>query len=90
MKKALYISIILLTLSCENKTTEIRYYPTDRDFSNETSELIRLDTTKLNFRQITNKVGTYYKDFGKLVVEFDDGKIKKRITPYVYDGGFIR
>ena len=89
MKKALYISNILLFLSCKNEPTEIRYYPTDRAFFEKTSELIGLDTTKLNFRQLTNKVGTYYKDFGKLVVEFNDGRIKKRITPYVYDGGLI-
>ena len=81
---------MLLILSCNNKTTEIRYYPTDRTFSEQTSELIGLDTTQLNFRGITNKVGTYYKDYGKLVVEFDDGRIKKRITPYVYDGGLIK
>ena len=90
MKKALYISTILLFLSCKNEPTEIRYYPTDRAFSKKTSKLIGLDTTKLNFRQLTNKVGTYYKDFGKLVVEFNDGRIKKRITPYVYDGGLIK
>lgn len=79
-----------MILSCENKPTEIRYYPTDRPFSEQNSELIGLDTTQLNFKQITNKVGTYYNNFGKLVVEFDDGKIKKRITPYVYDGGLIK
>jgi hypothetical protein len=90
LKKALYISTILLFLSCKNEPTEIRYYPTDRTFSEKTSELIGLDTTKLNFRQLTNKVGTYYKDFGKFVVEFNDGRIKKRITPYVYDGGLIK
>ncbi|GGW56336.1 hypothetical protein DFQ11_101601 [Winogradskyella epiphytica] len=90
MRKTLYISTILLVLSCENNPTEIRYYPTDRDFSAETSQLILLDTTKLNFRQITNRVGTYDKDYGKLVVEFNDKKIKKRITPYIYDGGLIR
>lgn len=90
MRKALYISTILFILSCENKTTEIRYYPTDRAFTEESSELIGLDTTELNFREITNKVRTYNKDYGKLVVEFDDGRIKKRITPYVYDGGLIK
>lgn len=90
MRKALYISTIFSILSCENKPTEIRYYPTDRPFNNETSLLIGLDTTKLNFRQLTNKVGTFYKDYGKLVVEFNDQKVKKRITPYVYDGGLIK
>ncbi len=90
MRKAFYISTILLILSCKNKPIEIRYYPTDRPFSYETSELIGLDTTKLNFRQLTNKVGTFYKNYGKLVVEFNDGKLKKRVTPYVYDGGLLK
>ncbi|WP_246293549.1 MULTISPECIES: hypothetical protein [Winogradskyella] len=90
MRKTLSILSILLILSCENKTTEIRYYPTDRNFSVETKEVIGLDTTQLNFREITNKVGTFDKDYGKLVVEFDDGKIKKRVTPYVYDNGLIK
>ena len=90
MRKALYISTIFLILSCENKPPEIRYYPTDRPFHNETSELIGLDTTKFNFKQLTNKVGTFYKDYGKLVVEFNDEKVTKRITPYVYDGGLIK
>ena len=79
-----------MIFSCENKTTETRYYPTDRNFSEQNSELIGLDTTKLNFLGITNKIGTYYKNYGKLVVEFNDGQIKKRITPYVYDGGLIK
>ncbi|WP_034258901.1 hypothetical protein [Aequorivita capsosiphonis] len=90
MKNIIYISTLLLIFSCGKQTTEIRYYPTDREFSNEKSELIGLDTTKLNFIGLTNKVGTFYKDYGKLVVEFDDGNIKKRIIPYVYDGGLIK
>lgn len=90
LRKLTFISIFLLTLSCRNKTTEIRYYPTDREFSKENSELIGLDTTQLNFKQLTNKIGTYYNDYGKLVVEFNDGNIKKRIIPYVYDGGLIK
>jgi hypothetical protein len=73
----------------EKKQTEIRYYPTDRPLSNETLELIGLDTTELNFRQLTNKVGTYYRKTS-LIVEFDDQQIKKRITPYIYSGGYIR
>ncbi len=77
-------------MSCESKPKEIRFYPTDRAFSTETSQLIGLDTTELNFRQITNKIGTFDKDYGILVVEFDDEKIKKRIIPYVYDNGLIK
>lgn len=88
--KIICISFIFLILSCEKKTTETRYYPTDREFSNESSTFIGLDTTQLNFRQITNKAGTDYDNVGKLVVEFKDGTIKKRIIPYRYDGGLTK
>jgi len=79
-----------LILSCENKTTEIRYYPSTPDFSTERAVLFGLDTTDLNFRQITNKVASYYGKWEYLTIEFNDGRIKKRITPFVYDGGLIK
>ena len=88
MREIIYISIILLILSCEKNTSEIRYYPTDRDFSNKHSIVIGLDTTKLNFKQITDKVGG--RNYGKLVLEFNDDKIKKRVIPYKYDNGYLR
>ncbi len=87
MKKIILISTIILILSCENKATEIRYYPTDLELPRENSEIIGLDTTKLNFRQITNLIGN---DFGNTLVEFDDGKVKKRILPYVYGSGLYK
>ncbi|WP_417212838.1 hypothetical protein [Bizionia sp.] len=93
MKKIVFISTILLILSCENKTTEIRYYPTDREILNEKTEIIGLDTTTLNFRQITNKIGNdYYPEpnFKEIVLEFYDGQIKKMVIPYVYSGGLIK
>ncbi|WP_148256148.1 hypothetical protein [Lacinutrix sp. 5H-3-7-4] len=90
MRKALYISTILLILSCENETTEIQYYPSTPDFSTERAVLFGLDTTDLNFRQITNKVASYYGKWEYLTIEFNDGRIKKRITPFVYDGGLIK
>ncbi|WCO03562.1 hypothetical protein [Psychroserpens ponticola] len=77
-------------MSCKNKTTEIRNYPTDRELQKETFELVGLDTTTLNFREITNIVRSYSENNKKLIVEFDDGKLKKRITPYFYDGGLIK
>ncbi len=91
MKKILLLTTIILILSCENKTIETRYYPTNREFHKDSIELIGLDTTDLNFRQLTNKVGAFYEDKGNLiVVEFDDGQIKKRLIPYVYTGGLIK
>lgn len=93
MKKIILISTILLILSCENKTTDIRYYPTDREILNEQMEIIALDTTTLNFRQITNKIGNdYYPEpnFKEIALEFYDGQIKKIVIPYVYSGGLIK
>ncbi len=91
MKKLLLLAIIVLIIGCENKTTEIRYYPSDREFQEDSIELIGLDTTKLNFRQLTNKSAEFYVDDEKqVVVEFDDDKIKKQVIPYVYTGGLIK
>ncbi len=91
MRKILILTTIILILGCENKPTEIRYYPTNREFNKDSIELIGLDTTGLNFRQLTNKSADFYVDEGNLVVvEFDDGQIKKRVIPYVYTGGLIK
>ena len=101
MRKTIYISIIFgILISCkqnektkqkENKLIEIREYPTDREFKTEIGELIGLDTTELNFKQITNRIGSFQEEsYGQLIVEFVDEKIKKRLIPYVYDEGLIK
>ena len=92
MKKTVLILTILLILSCEKETNEIRYYPSYYQVSKNSDIVIGLDTVKLNFRQITNEVEKYSFDngYGNLFVEFDDGQIKKRITPFVYGAGLIR
>lgn len=76
-----------MILSCENKITEIRYYPTDREFHLDNVKLIGLDTTKLNFREITDKIEPIYSSSSILVLEFDDGQIKKRVIPYIFGVG---
>ncbi|MDN3643144.1 hypothetical protein QWY87_10565 [Lutimonas halocynthiae] len=92
MKKIVLILTVLLILSCDKQTNEIRYYPSYYQVSKDSVLVIGLDTVKLNFRQITNEVETYSFDngYGNLFVEFDDGQIKKRITPFVYGAGLIR
>jgi len=81
----------MLILSCQKQVTEVKYYPFDRPFNKEKAEIIELETTPLNFKEITNKIGPYFDErFGNLVVEFEDGKINKRIIPYVYDSGLIK
>ncbi|WP_240927988.1 MULTISPECIES: hypothetical protein [unclassified Cellulophaga] len=75
----------------EIQPTEVREYPSDREFKTENAELIWLDTTDLNFKQITNRIGSFQEEsYGQLKVEFVDKKITKRITPYVYDEGLIK
>jgi hypothetical protein len=58
----------------------------------ENYELIGLDTTKLNFQQITNRVMNdgFDSDSGNLIVEFDDGEIKKRVVPYFFGSGLYK
>lgn len=82
----------MLIISCDKKTNEIRYYPSYFQFSKDSSIVIGLDTVKLNFRQITKKFESYsfHNGYGNLFVEFDDGQIKKRITPFVFGAGLIR
>ncbi len=101
LKKTIYITLIFgILISCkhkekleqvENERSEIREYPTDREFKIEIGELIGLDTTELNFKQIANRIGSFQEEsYGQLTVEFADEKIKKRLIPYVYDEGLIK
>ena len=92
LKKILLILTILLILSCEKKANEIRYYPSYYNFSKDSSLVIGLDTVKINSHQITRKVKFYSikNGHGNLFVEFDDGQIKKRVTPFVDLGGYYR
>ncbi len=70
---------------------EIYEYPTDREFKMQTGELIKLETTDLNFKQITNRISSFQEEtYGQLKVEFVDEKLKKRVLPYVYDEGVIK
>lgn len=93
MKTIALISTIILILSCVDKTTEIRYYPSDLELADTKTELVGLDTTKLNFRQMINLIrkdeGFEY-DYGNTIMEFDDGKIKKRVIPYFFGSGHIK
>ncbi|WP_232219157.1 hypothetical protein [Olleya marilimosa] len=101
LKKAIYIALIFgILISCRQKDrtkqaqikpSEIREYPTDLEFKIDVGELIGLDTTDLNFKQITNRISSFQEEnYGQLKVEFEDNKIKKRLTPYVYDEGLIK
>ncbi len=76
---------------CQKQPSETRYYPSNLDLSMDTIELIRLDTTSLNFRQLTNKIGNFDgAEYQKLMFEFEDGNIIKRIMPYNYGSGHYK
>jgi hypothetical protein len=92
MRKTIFLLIIYLLLSCENKTTEKRCYPDELPLPKEEYKVIDLNITKLNFRQITNLVendGFEY-DYNNVIIEFDDGKIRKKIMPYFYGSGLYK
>ena len=90
LKKILLISTILLILACNKKTREIRYYPNEEYNLDENIEIIGLDTTKLNFREITNKLEHHYDNKTHMMVQFDDGNITKKIFPHVYGNGLFK
>ena len=88
--KILLISTILLISACNEKVSEIRYYPSDEYALTENVEIIDLDTTKLNFREITNKLEHHYNNKTQMIVQFDDGNITKKILPQVYGNGLVK
>ena len=92
LRKSIFILTVLLILGCEKRINEIRYYPSKHSFSKDSLILVGLDTGKLNFIQIAQKVDhhIFYHGYGNFFVEFDDGQIKKRIAPLTYGAGLVR
>ena len=89
LKNIISVFSTALILGCEQKALEIRYYPSDRESPEANTEYIGLDTTKLNFGQIANKLREHDSVYTNLVLEFEDEQIKKRVVPYVYGYGCI-
>ena len=77
-----------MILSCE-KPTEIRNYPNDVPLNNFETREINLDTTKLNFKGITNWVSSNDWDDKISLIEIKDGNIIKRIFPHTFAGDFF-
>lgn len=91
MKRLFFISIISFFVCCQKQPSEIRYYPSNLDLSIDTLELIRLDTTSLKFKQLTDKIADFDDaEYQKTMFEFKDGNILKRITPYTYGLGHYK
>ncbi|WP_091262755.1 hypothetical protein [Gillisia sp. Hel1_33_143] len=90
MKKILLISIILMNLACNEKTSEIRYYPNFEISNNDKVQKMILDTTQMNFKKITNWIGNNQYNGILSILEFEDNKITKRIIPSVRGNGLIK
>ena len=77
-----------MILSCE-KPTEIRNYPTDAQTDKFETKEIDLDTTKLNFKGITNWVSSNDWEDKISLIQIQDGHIHKRIFPHTFAGDFF-
>jgi len=80
---------LLLILSCEKKTSEIRSYPTDALTDQFETKKFDLDTTKLDFKGITNWIGENDWDDNISLIEIQDGNILKQIYPHTFSGCFF-
>ena len=90
MKKIAFIATLLLILSCNTRTTEIRYYPTYPISEQDSIEKLDLDKTNMNFREITNWIVQNQYNEIRSVIEFKDGQSVKRIIPYIRGNGLYR
>ena len=91
MKKIFLLATVILIFSCDNRTADIRYYPADGKAAKKNSEVIELETTELNFGEITDKIGNFEdNNAGDLTVEFKDGKVTKRVNPYIFGIGLYK
>lgn len=90
MKKILLILIILLIISCQEKTTEIRFYPTYPVSPQDSIEKMDLDKSNMDFKDITNWISKNQYHDTRSIIEFKDGRILKKIIPYVRGNGLIK
>lgn len=91
MKKAILISFLSLFFSCQNKTVNIRYYPSEDYLLSKTDILkIDLDTDNLNFEEITQKVSKNQYFGGYTLIEIEGNEVVKRIIPIHDDVGLYK
>lgn len=86
IQKSFFLLFFLSVVSCSKQSTETRYYPNQELFETvDLSNVINLETTSLNFKEITDRINS---DFDNpktiLAIEFQDDSLKKRVTPLVY------
>ncbi|GAA3777742.1 hypothetical protein GCM10022271_07440 [Corallibacter vietnamensis] len=89
MRITLYLLTVFIILSCQEKTVNIKYYPTN-EFSVEEDYLkLDLDTTSLNFKEITNLISENLYDNRKTIIEIQDGSTLKKIIPFSRSGCYF-
>jgi len=91
LKKAILISFITLFFSCQNKTANIRYYPSEDYLLSKTDLLkIDLDTVNLNFKETTQKVSKNQYFGGYTLIEIEENEVVKKIIPIYDDVGLYK
>lgn len=90
MKKIVYILTILLILSCKEKTTEVRFYPTYPISQQDSLENLSLDHSKMTFKEITDWISENQYNGIKSIIEFKDDQIAKKIIPFVRGSGLYK
>ena len=78
--KLVYILLFCLSLfCCQEQKTRMRYYPSKELYNKLELVEINLDTTSLNFKEITLKVYKVYSKNKRPVIEINDDGIQKNL-----------
>ncbi|GAA4891021.1 hypothetical protein GCM10023311_14160 [Flaviramulus aquimarinus] len=84
--RLIYLLLFYLTfISCQKQKLDIRYYPSKDLHKKSKIVNLDLDTTNLNFLEITGKVRQIYKENKVPLIEVFDKGTNKRIIPLVFD-----
>jgi hypothetical protein len=81
----IYVLLSLALFSCKKQEREIRYYPSKKLYNQTNLVSIPLDSLKLNFIEITNKVNSIYNKNKIPLIEIKDNSVSKRIVPLMFD-----
>ena len=90
LKKILYISTVLFVLSCENIIPEIRCYPSNPFSEKDSIQVLDLNISYMNFKEITHWISKNQHIGRTPVIKFNDGELLKYIYPLVPSNGLIK
>ena len=88
LRKIILILLIITNISCSKEDKIINYFPNEQ-FDNS-FEIIDLDQTKLNFKEITDKACDEWGENNFVVIEFRDNNKIKRIAPICTGSGLYK